>query len=135
MLNCYHKGKLLFFEQLMSNNSRTQQLKTVTIWWQLHNSMAPEFFWRRVFAIHYKTDQKQLCGQKRLMMWKITEGETGNKGAHSKYGKRLSQLHKGVSWLSESIPTMMGPCREHHCAVCCVGLPRCPPLVTVGYPG
>lgn len=30
-------GKQYFSEQLMSNNSRMQQLKTVTIWWQLHD--------------------------------------------------------------------------------------------------
>lgn len=44
ILNYYHWRKQVFFEQLMSDNFRIQQVKIITIWWQHYDMHGSKFF-------------------------------------------------------------------------------------------
>lgn len=103
----------IFFAQLMSNNSRIQQLKMVTIWWWLHGMHGSENFLAESIRDTSQNPPKATLWSE-MTDYVENHKRRGKKRVHSKYGKHLSQLCKDMSWLLESVSTMMRLC----CVLC-----------------
>lgn len=101
----------------MSDNSRMQQVKIITIWWRHYDMHGSKIFLAESVQDIIQNLSKATLWSK---MTEYVENLKRKQWALPKDAKHLSKLLEGKSWLFESMP----PCKKSiqwlHCSMCCV---------------